>query len=441
MGRANRGKPADPVPGVVEDLATDGRGVLHREGKAVFIADCLPGEEIIYRPRRRNRHLDEGTLETVVTAAPERVEPRCAHFGVCGGCALQHADEHAQLGFKQKQVLDALSRVGKVSPETVVEPIRGATWGYRRRARLGAKHVPKKGGTLVGFRERGTPFITRTESCHVLAPVVGLRLQALAELIDGLSVRKALPQIEVAVADNACALVLRVLEEPSEGDLARLQAFAAAHSVWFFLQRGGPDTVVPLSRDTPELHYRLDRFDVTLAFQPGDFIQVNAQANEAMVAQALEWLAPTPQMRVLELFAGLGNFTLPLARRAGQVVSVEGDAGLVRRAGENAARNGLDNITPHVADLFAPGERPAWLRGPFDAVLLDPPRSGAQEMVPLIAAGEPQCIVYVSCHPATLARDAGELVHRHGYRLKRAGVIDMFPHTAHVESMALFERS
>lgn len=431
---------AEPVSGVVQDLAHDGRGVLHRDGKAVFVADCLPGEEIVYRPRRRNRHLDEGTLETVLEPAPERVAPRCAHFGVCGGCVLQHVRADAQIAFKQKQVMEALQRIGKVVPDSVAEPVLGRRWAYRRRARLGAKYVPKKGTTLVGFRERGTPFITRTQRCEVLAPAVGERLQDLAALIDSLSVRRAVPQIEVAVADNACALVLRVLEEPTGRDLERLRVFAEAHDVRFYLQRGGPDTITPLAPDTPQLHYRLPRFDVTLQFRPGDFIQVNAPANEAMVAQAVDWLQPTPQSRVLELFAGLGNFTLPLARTAARVVSVEGDAGLVQRAADNARLNGLANVETHVADLFDPGERPAWLQTPCDAVLLDPPRSGAQQVLPLIAAGAPQRIVYVSCHPATLARDAGELVHRHGYRLVRAGVIDMFAHTAHVESMALFER-
>ena len=317
------------LSGHVEDLASDGRGVLHRDGKAVFVPDCLPGEQIVYRVRRRSRHVDEGVLEELVEPSPDRVAARCAYFGVCGGCSLQHVGAR-QLAFKQKQVLDALERVGKVRPQALAEPIQGAQWGYRRRARLGVKYVPKKGGTLVGFRERGTPFIADIERCHVLAPAVGARIRALRGLIDGLSIRTRLPQIEVAVGDNACALVLRVLDEPSADDVARLLAFSSEYGVWFYLQRGGPETIEPLSSDTPTLYYRLQAFDLTLQFHPGDFIQVNAAANEAMIGQALDWLAPGPRSTALELFSGLGNFTLPLARRSARVISVEGEPGLGR---------------------------------------------------------------------------------------------------------------
>lgn len=430
-----------PALGRVEDVATDGRGVLHRDGKAVFVPDCLPGEEIVYLPRRRRRQFDEGALERVVAPSAARVPARCPHFGVCGGCTLQHADSDAQIAFKQKQVLDTLERVGKVRPETVAPALVGARWGYRRRARLGVKFVPRKGGTLVGFRERGSAFIAEIERCHVLAPEVGERIQALRTLIDGLSVRKRLPQIEVSVADNACALVLRLMEEPSDGDRERLQAFSRTHGVWFYLQRGGPDTVVPLLEQTPPLRYRLPAFDVTLHFEPGDFIQVNGPANAALVSQALEWLSLSPTTRVLELFAGLGNFTLPLARRAAHVTAVEGEAGLVARMRDNAKRNGLQNVSAYTEDLFVPQHDARWLNSHFDAVLLDPPRSGAQEVLPLVAARGARRIVYVSCHPATLARDAGVLTQAQGYRLARVGVIDMFPHTAHVESMALFEHA
>lgn len=426
--------------GRVEDLATDGRGVLHQDGKAVFVPDCLPGEEVLYYPRRRRRQFDEGVLERVVTSSAERVPARCAHFGICGGCALQHAHGDAQVNFKQKQVLDVLEHVGKVRPETVAPALDGAHWGYRRRARLGVKFVPRKGGTLVGFRERSSAFIAEIEHCQVLAPEVGERIQALRTLIDGLSIRRRLPQIEVAVADNACALVLRVMDEPGPADLARLRAFSRTHDVWFYLQRGGPETIEPLLPDTPPLHYGINGFDVTLRFEPGDFIQVNGAANVAMVSQAVQWLALSPRARVLELFAGLGNFTLPMARRCAHVIAVEGDAPLVARTRDNASRNGLSNVTAYAADLFTPQADALWLRAPFDVALLDPPRSGAQEVLPLVAARAPRRIVYVSCHPATLARDTGALVQAHGYRLTRLGVIDMFPHTAHVEAMALFER-
>jgi len=439
MGQQRTRRMPQLLSGQVEDLASDGRGVLHRDGKAVFVPDCLPGERILYRVRRRSRHVDEGALEELVEPSPDRVGARCAHFGICGGCSLQHVGP-PQLAFKQKQVVDALERVGKVRPQAMAEPIQGAQWGYRRRARLGVKYVPKKGGTLVGFRERGSPFIADIERCHVLAPAVGERIRALRSLIDGLSIRTRLPQIEVAEGDNACALVLRVLDEPSADDVARLLAFSAEYGVWFYLQRGGPETMEPLSPDTPTLYYRLQAFDLTLRSQPGDFVQVNAAANEAMIGQALDWLAPGPQSSTLELFSGLGNFTLPLARRSGRVISVEGEPGLVARARANAAHNGLNNVQAYVDDLFAPDPAAAWLQRPVDAVLLDPPRSGAQAVLAPVAARNPPRILYVSCHPATLARDAGELVHERGYRLARLGVVDMFPQTAHVESMALFER-
>ncbi|HLQ86207.1 MAG TPA: 23S rRNA (uracil(1939)-C(5))-methyltransferase RlmD [Salinisphaeraceae bacterium] len=439
--RRSRRKPAPRNLARIDDLASNAAGVAHVDGKAVFVADALPGEQVLYRPTRRKRNYDEARLETLFSASPERVTPGCAHFGVCGGCALQHLQAEAQLAFKQEQLLQALQRVGHVAPAELLAPLAAARWHYRRRARLGVKHVPKKGGTLVGFRERGAPYIAVLERCEVLVEQVGTRLTDLARLIDGLSIKTQVPQIEVAAGDNATALVFRVLAEPDAADRAALQVFAEEHGFVIYLQPGNESTITPLSAKAPALYYDLPAHAVRLYFEPHDFVQIHAGINRLMVDQALQMLAAGRAETVLELFAGLGNFSLPLARHARRVITVEGAAELVARAGANARANGLANIEAHVADLFRPDPHAPWLHCGFDVVLLDPPRSGAAEILPLVAARKPRRIVYCSCHPATLARDAGMLVHQYGYRLTHAGVMDMFPHTAHVESMAVFERS
>ena len=438
--RQRRRKPAERGVIEIQDLASNARGVGHVDGKAVFVADTLPGEQALYRPTKRKKNYEEASLETLFSASEKRVTPRCAHFGLCGGCALQHAGENAQLEFKQQQLLDALERVGKVSPDTVLEPLVDARWGYRRRARLGAKYVPKKGGTLVGFRERGAPFIALLQRCEVLVESVGNRLTDLATLIDGLSIRERLPQIEVAAADNAVALVFRVLDEPTEADRERLRAFGTEFGFSIYLQPGNEDTIAPLDADAPALYYDLPAYDARLYFQPNDFVQIHAGINARMIDQALGLLDVREDHSVLELFSGLGNFSIPLARKAARVVTVEGEASLVERARENARINGAENIEAHVANLFEPPADAPWMAEKVDRVLIDPPRSGAAEMLEAIAATGAERIVYCSCHPATLARDAGELVHQYGYRLTYAGVMDMFPHTAHVESMAVFTR-
>lgn len=423
----------------VVDLAEDGRGVARLDGKVVFIADALPGEQVRFRYVRVSRDVDEGQTVGVDRASPDRVSPRCAHFGVCGGCALQHLSPEAQVRYKHKQLIEALARIGKVAPVQVAEPLTGPVWGYRRRARLGAKYVGKRDTVLVGFRERESSFLAALESCVVLDPRVGERLRALGRLIAGLSIRAQLPQIEVATAEPV-ALVLRVMAPPTESDLAALRAFAIEHDVEFYLQPGGPDTVAPLTPPPRELSYAPLQEPDRLHFRPTDFIQVNGELSRMAVAQAMDWLAPQPGERVLELFSGLGNFTIPLARAGAQVFAVEGEAALVQRARDNAERLGL-TIEFDRANLFEPQADAPWAVRDYDAVLLDPPRAGAQEILPLLGRLKARRILYVSCHPGTLARDAGLLVHEHGYRLVRAGVMDMFPHTAHVESMALFERA
>jgi 23S rRNA (uracil1939-C5)-methyltransferase len=423
----------------IVDLAQDGRGLARMDGKVTFIADALPGETVQFKYLRKGRDIDEGQVVSVTQASPDRVQPQCAHFGICGGCALQHLAPAKQIEFKQKQLLDAFERIGKVHAAEIAPPILGAVWHYRRRARLGAKYVAKKGGSLVGFRERESNFLAMLDSCQVLDERVGLKLKAIAALLDTLSIRDQLPQIEVAALDHV-ALVLRVLKEPTPDDLLKLQKFAEAEGFEIYLQSGGPKTIVPMQPPARVLDYSPDASETRLRLEPTDFIQINGSVSQQIVHRALEWLAPKAGERVLELFCGLGNFSAPLAKTGIDLVAVEGEAGLVQRARDNAQRLGL-KIKFECADLFKPVVDADWHQGHFDAVLLDPPRTGAREVLPLIASKKPQRIVYVSCSPGTLARDAGDLVHLHGYRLVRAGVMDMFPHTTHVESMALFERA
>ena len=426
----------------VVGLTHDGEGIV-RTAKTVFVAGALPGETVSFERTRKHRQHDEGKLLEVLRPAPERVTPRCAHFGVCGGCALQHLAPEAQLALKEKELRDNLERVAHVECHDWLPPLRGPVWGYRRRARLGAKYVPKKGKVVVGFRERLAPYVADVAHCDVLADPVGALIQPLGELLGALDIRQHVPQIEVAVADNATALVLRVLKTPTEQDCAKLRDFAARHALRIYLQPGGLASIAELTLDgapaAATLSYALADFGLELEFTPTDFVQVNGAVNRSLVARAVELLRPTAESRVLDLYCGLGNFTLALAKSAAHVVGVEGDAGLVERARRNARRNGLSNVEFHAGDLSKPTELPAgWLRGPYTHVLLDPPRLGAApDMLVAIARLAPERALYVSCHPGSLARDLGILVHEHGFILESAGVVDMFPHTAHVESIAL----
>ncbi|MGB6452647.1 MAG: 23S rRNA (uracil(1939)-C(5))-methyltransferase RlmD [Steroidobacteraceae bacterium] len=440
MGREHRSGQglSDAELGTVDALTHEGEGVVH-SGKTAFVAGALPGEIVRFqRVRRRKRH-DEAALIEIVRASEERAVPACAHFGVCGGCALQHLEAGRQIEAKHTEFRDSLERLAGTSPETWLEPLRGPQWGYRRRARLGARYVPKKGRTLVGFRERLSPYVAATERCEVLAPAVGRLIGPLAQLLTELSIRERVPQIEVAVGDNAAALVLRVLEAPPSRDLERLRDFERVHAVRLYLQPGGLESVARLSAVAEEpLWYRLPDFDVRLEFAPTDFIQVNGAMNQTLVGRAVALLQPTSESRVLDLYCGLGNLTLPLARRAGRVVGVEADHALVERARHNARLNGIRNAEFVEADLASPlpPELP-WLSEGFTDVLLDPPRAGAREVMRTIARIGPRRVLYISCHPGSLARDVGMLVHDHGFVLRTAGVLDMFPHTTHVESLAL----
>lgn len=425
----------------IVDLAHDGRGVAQCGGKTVFIDDALPGERVEWTRIKRGRNFDEGRLERVIQPSADRVVPRCAHYGVCGGCALQHLASEKQIEFKQRQLVEALSRIGQVAPAALLPPLQAEVWGYRRRARLAARWVPKKGRVVVGFRERNTPYVADLRGCEVVQPQVSRLIEPLSELLSRTSIRQRVPQIEVAVADNAVALVIRVLETPSPADMELFRQFGREHALQIYLQPGGYDTVEPIGAEAVPLEYSLGAFGVTLRFLPIDFIQVNGALNALMVERALELLAPGAEESVLDLFCGLGNFSLPLARRAACVVGVEGEAGLVQRARDNARRNGLSNVEFVTANLADPTLADApWATRQYDKVLLDPPRAGAREVLPLVHRSGARRIVYVSCHPGTLARDAGMLVREHGFRLVCAGVMDMFPHTAHVESIAVFDR-
>lgn len=424
----------------IVDLSHEGRGVARVDGKAMFVAGALPGERVRVRRTRKHRNFDEGRVEELLVRSPQRIEPRCPHFGTCGGCALQHLPAAAQIRAKQRVLEENFDRIGKVAPQRWLEPLTGAEWGYRRRGRLSVKWVEKKGKALVGFREQDPRFVADLAECHTVLPQVGMRIGALAGLVGSLETKRAIAQIEFAAGDEVVALTFRHLEPLPEADRAALVAFGKAHDLAILLQPGGPDSVVPLWPESVALAFRIPDADVELAFRPLDFVQVNGDMNLRMIRHALDLLDPQPDDAVLDLFCGLGNFTLPLARRAGRVTGVEGEAALVARSRENAARNGIGNVEFLAADLAADQRDAPWARAHWDKLLLDPPRSGAAAVLDYLPRKGCDHIVYVSCHPASLARDAGTLVERHGFRLVAAGVMDMFPHTGHVESIALFER-
>ncbi|HEY2634170.1 MAG TPA: 23S rRNA (uracil(1939)-C(5))-methyltransferase RlmD [Steroidobacteraceae bacterium] len=423
----------------VVDLAHDGRGIARVDGKTVFIDGALPGERVRFRVFKRRRQLDEAGLVEVLAASPERVVPACGHFGICGGCSLQHLSAPAQLAAKQRQLLDNLERIGKVRPERVLAPLRGPAWAYRRRARLGVKYVHKKGRVLAGFRERDKPYIADLRRCEVLQAPLATLPSDLAALVETLAIREKIPQVEVSAGDAATALVFRVLEPPGPEDTEKIAAFGAEHGVQIFLQTGGLDTVRALHPHYPPLTYAVDEGRTVIEFGPVDFIQINREINASMVTAALELLAPMASDTALDLFCGLGNFTLPLARRVRRALGVEGDGSLVAKAESNAARNGVGNAGFVKENLFEPAQFGPWAHERYDVVLLDPPRAGAAALLTRMAHWRPRRVVYISCHPGSLARDAEILVHTQGFELTCAGVMDMFPHTAHIESIAVFE--
>ena len=444
MGKRRRKGPKlptlDPVHAEIESITHEGRGVTHIDGKAVFIDGALPGEKVTFRYTNSRKQYDEGKVEEVLTRAEKRVDPKCEHFGYCGGCRWQHLSADVQIAEKQKILEDNFERIGKVAPQTMLEPLRGPVWGYRKKARLGVKNVPKKGRVLVGFRELGAPYIADIKQCEVLDPRVGYKLEALSDLIGELQACSEIPQIEVAISDDRVALVFRHLKPLVDTDVEKLIAFGETEKFDIYLQPGGYETIHFIGEKKADLIYSLPAYDVDVTFLPADFTQVNSELNQKMVPHALTLLDAQPGDTILDLFCGLGNFTLPIARSGADVIGVEGDKTLVERAELNAKNNGIENVTFFTADLTKDVTTQSWMQTTPNKILIDPPRSGALEMLPHINKLGPQKIVYVSCHPGTLARDAHELVNEYGYTMTHAGVMDMFPHTAHVESIACFEK-
>ncbi len=434
--------PQQPIEVEMSALSHEGRGIAHVSGKTTFVRGALAGERIRFRYTKRHRKWDEGKLLEVLRPAPERVEPGCTHFGICGGCALQHLIPRQQLTFKETVVREKLRHMGGVEPSTWLTPLAGPAWGYRRKARLAVKYVAGKDDrVLVGFREAHSTLVADVASCRVLDPRVGAYIPQLAEMIRRLSIFDRVPQIEVAAGDQAVGLVFRNLAPFAAEDYRLLSAFARQYGFYVYEQSGDKASVRPIWPPEPQLSYALPDHAVSVFFEPTDFTQVNPAVNQVLVDRAITLLALQPQDRVLDLYCGLGNFAFCIARRVASVVGQEGDDALVARAWENASRNAITNVVFQRADLCRGIAELADLQQVgVSRVLLDPPRSGAAEVLADIAALRAERIVYVSCGPSTLARDAGRLVHEYGYRLAAVGVMDMFPHTAHVECIALFVR-
>lgn len=428
---------------IVESLDQEGRGVAHRDGKVIFIEGALIGETVTYQSYRKKPAFELAQVDHVFKTSPMRVTPKCQHFGVCGGCSMQHLDANAQVAVKQRILEENLARIGKVTPETILPPIYGTSWSYRERARISIRHVLKKGRTLVGFHEKRSSFVVDMKHCEILSPKIANLLPDLAATIDKLSIRDRIPQVEVAVGEQVEVLVLRVMELLTEADEALLREFADQFQIQFWLQPKGPDTIYPFHPlDAPQLSYSLPEFNVVMPFAPSEFTQVNSALNRVMISRAIRLLDPQPNESICDFFCGLGNFTLPIARSGAKVLGIEGSAALVARAKQNAEFNGLGDVVEFQAmNLFEMTEETFAALGRFDKLLIDPPRDGAIELVRCLSGEHaPKRIVYVSCNPATLARDAQVLTEEQGYTLKSAGVMNMFPHTSHVESIAVFER-
>lgn len=443
----------------IESLDMEARGVGHLEnedgtpGKVIFVEGALPGERVGFQSFRKKAKWEAATLTEVHRESALRVKPKCPHFGICGGCAMQHLEPSAQVATKQRVLEDNLRHIGKVKPELMLRPIYGPEWGYRYRARLSVRNVVKKGGVLVGFHERKSSFIADMKSCEILPPHVSAMLMPLRSLIGSLSIVNEIPQIELAIGhgelEPVTVMVLRIMAPLAKDDETKLKAFADAYRVQWWLQSKGLDTAAPFYPVDTRLEYRLQEFGISMPFKPTDFTQVNHRINRSMVVRALRLLDAQPDERVADLFCGIGNFTLPIATQVREVIGIEGSTTLTDRALQNAKENGLaDRTLFQCRNLFEVTAGDLIELGKFDRVLIDPPREGAMAVCEALVELSkvhpemlPQRIVYVSCNPSTLARDAAILVHSSGYRLKQAGVINMFPHTAHVESIAVFERN
>lgn len=437
----------------IRALDMDARGVGHLEnedgsqGKVIFVEGALPTEVVEYNPFRKKPSWEAATMGALLKESSQRVKPKCKHFGVCGGCSMQHLEASAQVAMKQRALEDNLAHIGKVDSEMMMRPVFGPTWGYRYRARLSVRNVHKKNKVLVGFHERKSRYVADIESCEILPKHVSDMLMPLRDLVSSLSLIEALPQIELAIGENVTAMVLRIMQPMTDDDAVKLKAFADQYQVQWWVQTAGPDSAVPFYPETSDLHYLLPEFGVKMPFKPTDFTQVNHHINRVLVARALRLLDVQKNERILDLFCGLGNFTLPLATQATSVMGIEGSTALTERAMTNAVANGLnEKLSFATRNLFEVKAEDFIQLGKFDRFLVDPPRDGAMAVCQALAelsktAPEylPKRIVYVSCSPSTLARDAGILVNEAGYRMKKAGVVNMFPHTSHVESMAVFD--
>lgn len=435
--------PSEPFELTIDAMSHEGRGIGHLEGKTIFVEGALPGEQVIARYVAKHNKFDEAVVETVNHSAKERIESECDFARVCGGCSLHHFEHRAQIEFKQKILAEQLAHFGGLAPEKWLPPLQFSPLHYRRKARLGVKFVHKKDKVLVGFREKRSSFLTDIDRCRVLHPAIGELIEPLKTMIYSLHSRDSIPQLEVAIGgDDRMAIIVRHLKPLIESDQKNWLEFAQQYDFDLYYQPKGPKTVHKVwpEGNVERLNYRIEEAGVDLAFHPTDFTQVNMDINNAMVPLALKLLAVEKNERVLDLFCGLGNFTLALAKQASYVIGVEGSENMVERGYENAKRNQIDNVEFHCADLTQAFADKAWAQGGFDKLLIDPPRSGALEVIPHLPQLGAKRLVYVSCNPATLARDAGELKQL-GFTLKKAGVMDMFPHTAHVESIALFEKN
>ncbi len=426
----------------IQSLSHDGRGITQVANKTTFVSGALPEEVVTCNITLKRSQYNEADITKIITPSPLRVTPPCQHFGICGGCNLQHMNDDSQIQLKQNTLLEQLKHFGKVIPENILAPLHAMSKGYRRKARLGVKYVIKKNKLLIGFREKSSRYLADIEHCVVLHPAIGERLPQLSQLIASLEIYQAIPQIEIAIGDTDIALVIRHMQPMSANDHEKLIQFAEQYQFQIYLQ---PNSPAPIEKLWPQnsahrLTYTLPDQQLEFLFHPLDFTQVNLEMNRLMVNQALFLLQLQPEDYMLDLFCGIGNFTLPIAKYVKQVIGIEGSEEMVMRATDNASHNHIKNAAFYAANLMQPPSDADWMTSRFDKILLDPPRAGAKEILPFIAASGAKKIVYVSCNPATLARDAGELVNLYGYTLKQVGIMNMFPHTAHIEAMAVFEK-
>lgn len=436
-------KEAELLKTEITALSHDGRGIgRDLQGKTVFIDGALPGEHVTCEITHKKRRFNVARAVSIDSPAEDRVIPQCEHFLICGGCSNQHLSEQAQITAKQNTLLEQLEHFGQTKPQNILSPITGPQWGYRTKARLGVRYVHKKDKVLVGFREKHSNFIAELQSCAILHPLVAKLITPLQNFIRELDAYRDIPQLEVAVGEQELAIIVRHLQPLSAGDRQAWLDFAVEHGFACYLQPAGPDSITKIwpADNNERLYYQLPDHNLQFAFHPTDFTQVNTTINRKMIAQALDLLDLQKTDKVLDLFCGLGNFSLPMAQRALKVTGIEGAQSMVKRAYENASANGINNVDFYPADLTKDQSNIPWAKVEYNKVLLDPPRSGALAVLPWLAQIAPSRIVYVSCNPATLARDCGELVNNYGYKLVNVGVIDMFPHTQHVEAMALLQR-